>query len=62
MSRINLTEQSDQELSLLVFNDEDLYNMRKRKDFIDLLRVYFVFTDAQLKVLEADLAEDSNND
>lgn len=62
MIPLDLSKESDQELSLLVFNTEDLYRMRKRKDFIDLLRVYFVFTDAQLKVLEADLAEDSNND
>lgn len=58
----DLRQYSDQELSLLVFNDEGLYRMRKHKDFIDILRDYYLFTDDQLNVLKRDLADDEAED
>ncbi len=58
MNKQDLTEYSDSELSLLVFNDEGLYRMRRRRDFIDTLREYFIFTDEQLEELKQDLQDE----
>lgn len=57
MYKQDLTDYSENELSLIVFNDEHLYNQRRRSYFIDELRQYFIFTDDQLEVLETDLKE-----
>ena len=57
----DLREFSDQELSLWIFNDESLYNMRRY--FLNhpkMLSQYFIFTDAQLEVLIQDLTDDLN--
>lgn len=59
----DLTEYSDGELSLWVFNDEGLYRMRRKKDLLlETLKEIFIFTDAQLKELEADLEADEVDD
>lgn len=54
----DLREHSDNELSLVVFNDEGLYRARHRSWFIDHLKDLFLFTDTQLEVLEQDLEDD----
>lgn len=56
---LNITEHSEQELSLLVFNDEDLYRRRHQKDFMVLINETFEYTAEQLKTLKEDLEEDS---
>lgn len=61
MKKQDLTEYSDQELSLMVFNDEDLYRMRRSFGFVEYLREVFIFTDDQLEVLKVDLREDAES-
>lgn len=58
MTKTDLTEYSDNELSLHVFNDEGLYRMRRRRDFMDTLREFFIFTDEQEEVLKQDLQDE----
>lgn len=58
MSKHDITMHSDEELSLLVFNDEGLYRMRTDSQFLGYLNDIFIFTEEQLEVLEQDLAED----
>lgn len=59
MKKQDLTVYSDDELSLLVFNDEGLYRMRRnKKALIEHLSDIFIFTSDQLNVLETDLNED----
>jgi len=52
---IDLTEYSDRELSLVVYNDQGLYNCRHDSDLIDELEEVFTFTPCQLLVLLDDL-------
>jgi hypothetical protein len=59
--RQDLREYSDNELSLLVFNDEGLYNMRHNNDLWDILAELFLFTRQQRYVLEQDLIEDKED-
>jgi len=54
----HLEAYSDDELSLRVFNDEQLYVERHMHGFIDTLAGLFTFTDEQRDVLVADLADD----
>jgi hypothetical protein len=54
----NLTNYSDDELSLIVFNDASFYFNRHRHWFIESLDEFFVYTDEQLEVLKQDIAED----
>lgn len=56
--REDLTEYSDAELSLRVFNDEWLYKMRRRRNFIEELEQIFIFTEEQREELENDLKEE----
>lgn len=54
----DITKRSEQELSLLVFNTESLYNARHTEGFLDILEHIYIFTEEQkLKLLE-DLVED----
>jgi hypothetical protein len=54
----DLTEYSNQELSLRVFNEEPLYLDRHSLNFIEGLREIFVFNSAQLEELKTDLEDD----
>jgi len=54
----DLTNYGDSELSMHVFNDETLYNMRHRSSLIPLLDEIFTYTPDQLAELETDLADD----
>lgn len=59
MEKQDITEYSDNELSLIVFNDECFYRMRRnRKALISSLEEFFKFTDEQLEVLNNDLDSD----
>lgn len=55
----DLTQYSENELSLQVFNDEGLYNIRHRGYLFETLKSLFIFTDEQLKVLTQDLKDDA---
>lgn len=57
-SKQDLREFSDEELSLIVMNDEGLYNMRHRSQFLEMLNDLFIFNDEQLAVLEQDVKDD----
>lgn len=59
---IDVTDHSDRELSLIVFNDEYLYSLRRRSNFIDILRDMFTATDEQWQDLEESLKEDEDLD
>ena len=58
MTKQDLTEYSENELSLHVFNDEGLYRLRRSRDLKSILEDYFIFSDEQWEVLETDLNED----
>jgi hypothetical protein len=60
MNKQDITEYSDDELSLIVFNDEGLYRERKRASLEDTLREFFIFTDEQLQVLKDDLENEED--
>jgi len=55
----DITMYSDDELSLIVFNDAYLYNTRFFSWFIDNLEVDFTYTEKQLEVLKQDIADDA---
>ena len=58
----DLTNYSDQELSLHVFNNEGLYNMRHNWDLFEILHELFIYTDEQRVELMSDLVEDQDDD
>ena len=58
MNKQDLREHSNSELSLLVFNDEGLYNDRHKPWFIDSLDDLFIFSSEQLKELKQDIQDD----
>ncbi len=59
MEKQDLREFSDRELSLMVFNDEGLYLMRRNQAaLLEVLNELFIYTSEQLKELETDLKED----
>lgn len=60
--REDLTEYSDAELSLRVFNDEGLYRLRRRSYFIEELEQIFIFTEEQREELENDLKEENEEE
>jgi hypothetical protein len=60
----DLTQYSEQELTLLVMNDEQLYkqamqvkSLIQEDDFIDELKEQFIFTDEQEQELRQDLRD-----
>ncbi len=56
----DLTNYSDDELSLVVFNDEYFYTERTNLSFLlALVKEEFIYTDEQLSVLLVDLAQDA---
>ena len=60
MDKQDLTNYSENELSLHVFNCESLYSMRNDSDLIETLSEIFIFSTDQENVLTNDLIEDSN--
>lgn len=59
MSKQDITGYSENELSLLVFNDEYLYKMRRQRDFLNDIKKMFEYTSEQLEVLKQDLEDDA---
>lgn len=57
--KTDLTEYSDNELSMHVFNDEGLYRMRNKPYLKETLDEYFIYTDEQYEVLLQDIEEDN---
>lgn len=55
----NLTEYCDNELSLIVMNDEFLYNkaLYDQKDLLAIIGEFFIYTTDQMQDLEETLAE-----
>lgn len=62
MKKQDLTEYSENELSLIVFNDEGLYRMRRNSQFLGYLNDHFIFTDDQLETLQNDLIDEAKED
>lgn len=62
MEKTDLTQYSDDELSMLVFNDEGLYRERHRSYLKELLDECFIYTEAQYETLQEDLEEDLAED
>lgn len=58
MNKQDLTQYSDSELSMVVFNDEYLYNMRHKPYLKYTLDELFIYTPDQLDELENDLMEE----
>ena len=55
----DLTQYSDDELSLQVFNDEGLYSMRHDTgNLLEVLEEIFTYSFEQMEVLLTDLADD----
>lgn len=50
--------QSDNELTLLVYNTEYLYNLRHGTGFYDLINKLFIYRPMQLAVLIKDIQEE----
>ena len=57
-NRIDITSYSDNELSLLIYNTYELYQMRFSLVLLDVLKKLYRFTDLQLDVLLNDLTEE----
>jgi len=54
----DITNYSVQELSLLVFNTESLYNIRFMVDLRSTLEELYIFTEEQWDELESDIDSD----
>lgn len=61
MSKQDIRAHTTSELSLLVFNDEGLYRLRRnRVVLLEVLNDLFIYTAEQLEELEQDLRSDEN--
>jgi len=59
-TKTDLTNFSENELSMLVFNDEDLYKWRNSDSFLTgIIPSVYIYTDEQFEMLENDLAEEA---
>jgi len=58
MDKVDLTQYTDNELSMVVYNDSGLYSMRHDSGLISELEEWFNFTPCQLSVLLDDLEEE----
>ena len=58
MNNMNLTEYSDRELSIIINNDECLYNMRFTLTKDNLKDLGFTFTSSQWDEFKDDLADE----
>ena len=61
MKKQDITMHSDDELSLIVFNDQGLYRMRHNSQLIGFLNDHFEFTEEQLEVLEQDIKDEDHD-
>ena len=58
----DLTNYSQHEMSLRVFNEEDIYQIRHDEDLLEILKGVFIWTDEQVKQLIVDLEEDQEDE
>ena len=58
MEKMDITQHSDTELSLLVYNNEALYRARMRRDFLSLINELFIYTQEQMDDLISTLNEE----
>jgi|CXWL01.1.fsa_nt_gi predicted nucleic acid-binding Zn ribbon protein len=58
--RQDLTLHSEDELSLIVFNNESLYRQRNNPRLENILEQYFNFTIEQFQVLAQDIQDERN--
>ncbi len=59
----NLTNYSDDELSLTVFNVESLYNIKHNREYLfRVLEESYTYTDEQREQLIVDLDEDQEDE
>lgn len=58
----DITNRSANELSMLVFNDEDLYNIRHTIELEHTINRRYRYTDEQYALLLNDLIEDLQNE
>lgn len=58
----DLTQYSDQELSLRVFNTEWLYRMRSQNALFEALDGAFIYTEEQKEILIQDLKDDEEEE
>ena len=57
--KTNLTECSENELSMFVYNDECLYNARFNQNVLnELIDEYFIYTQTQMRILLEDICEE----
>ena len=54
----DLTQYNEDELSLIVFNNEYYYKLRRQKVLFEELELNYKYTSEQLSVLKQDLKED----
>ncbi len=57
----DLTQYGPHELSLRVFNEEDIYHIRHDDELLSILSGCFIWTDEQVKQLVIDLEEDQED-
>lgn len=57
-NRLDITDYSAGELSMLVFNTEGLYRIRNRSDLKEILEETFIFTKDQWEELQQDIQDD----
>ncbi len=58
----DLTQYGPDELSLLVFNTEEIYHIRHDPSLLDIIDGCFTYTDEQLEQLTIDLEEDQDDE
>lgn len=59
IEKYDIRDHSNQELSLIVFNEEGLYRMRRNmRALLDTLNEYYIFNKEQEAVLKEDIAAD----
>ena len=58
----DLTTYGPHELSLRIFNEESLYQIRHDEDLLEILSGVFIWTDEQEEQLIVDLEEDQEDE
>ena len=59
----NLTQYSNSELSLRVFNDEGLYSIRNDREYLlYIIEGHFIYTPEQMAELICDLDDDAGEE
>ena len=62
MKHQDLTNYGPDELSLIIFNTEEIYHIRHDPDLLDIIEGCFTYTEEQREQLIIDLEEDQDDD